>query len=116
MDKKPFTPKLAGGPPKKNSIKNAGFIILLVLFGLIIYASYNNKPKLQEVPLSSVIQQANEGKIKKITIIGNEKLEITKQGEDKPSQRSVKETYSSIFDQGLNKDAKVEINPKEASN
>jgi len=116
MDKKPFTPKLAGGPPKKNNIKNAGFIILLLIFGLIIFASYNNKPKLQEVPLSTVIQQANEGKIKKITIIGNEKLEITKQGEDKPSQRSVKETYSSIFDQGLNKNAKVEISPKEASN
>jgi len=116
MDKKPFTPKLAGGPPKKNNIKNAGFIILLLIFGLIIFASYNNKPKLQEVPLSTVMQQANEGKIKKITIIGNEKLEITKQGEDKPSQRSVKETYSSIFDQGLNKNAKVEISPKEASN
>lgn len=117
MDKKPFRVKKKGGDPKKSGMKNAGFVALLVLFGLIIFASYGNKQtKLETMPLSTLVQQANEGKIKKITITGNEKIEATKKGEDKPSIKADKETSSSIYDQGLNKDAKVEIEPKAASN
>lgn len=116
MDKKPFRMSKNGGDPKKRGMKNAGFIALLVLFGLIIFASYGNKPALQKQPLSEVISQANDGKISKITIIGNEKLEVTKKGENKPSIESTKETTTNIYDQGLNKDVDgLEINPQPAS-
>ena len=117
MDKKPFRIQKNTGTPKKRGMKNAGFIALLVLFGLIIFASYDNKKKLEEVSLSQVIQQANNGEIKKITIRGNEELEVTKKGEDKPSEKSHKESTTSIYDQGLNKDVKdLTIDPQPASN
>ncbi len=117
MDKKPFRIQKNTGSPKKRGMKNAGFIALLVLFGLIIFASYGNKTKLQELPLSQVISEANSGKYKEITIIGNEKIEVTKQGEDKASIKSSKETTTNIYDQGLNKDVKdLTVNPLPASN
>jgi cell division protease FtsH len=55
---------------------------------------------LKEVPTSDVINRANDGKISKLTIRGNE-LEITKEGDDKPSERSTKEDGSTIYEQGL---------------
>lgn len=117
MDKKPFKLSKNGGDPKKRGIKNAGFIALLVLFGLIIFASYGNKSKLQDVPLSQVITEANNGDYKKLTIIGNEKIEVTKKGEDKPTIKSSKETTTNIYDQGLNKDVKdLVVDPQPASN
>ena len=117
MDKKPFRMKKNGGNPRRRSMKNAAFIALLVLFGLIVFASYGNQNKLQEVPLSTVIQQANNNELKKITIKGDTEIAVTKKNEPKPSEKSFKESSSTIYDQGLNKDVKgLEIDPQPASN
>jgi cell division protease FtsH len=117
MDKNRFRMSKKGGDSKKRSMKNVGFIALLVLIGLIVFASYGNQSKLQELPLSQVISQANNGEYKKITIVGNEKIEVTKQGEDKPSIKSSKETTTNIYDQGLKRDIQgLEVNPQPASN
>ncbi len=114
MDKKSF--KLPGGQPnnKKRGFKNAGFIILLVLFGLIVFSAANQPDKLQDAAFSSVISRANKGEIKQIEITGNE-LQVTEQGKDEPTLQSRKEEGSSIFEQGLSKDAPVEIVNKEPS-
>lgn len=106
-----------GGDPKKRGAKNFGFIALLILFGLIIFASYGNQQKLEKVPFSQVIEQANKGEYKEIKIVGNEKLEITKKGEEKPSLESSKETSSSIYEQGLKQNIEgLSVNPQAASN
>jgi len=115
--KKSFNAKKTGSNnPKHRGIKNAGFIALLILFGLIIFASLGNQTKLEEVPLTQVINEANEGKLKRLTIRGNEEIEVTRKDQDKPTQRTFKESTSSIYEQGLNKDAPVEVDPQPASN
>ncbi len=97
-------------------MKNAGFIAILILFGLVIYASTNQSSPLKEVAFSEVISRANKGEIKKIEIKGNN-LEVTKKGEDKPTEKSYKEAGSSIYEQGLqNRDVLVDPKPESASN
>ena len=103
MDKKQFRlggGASQGGAPQRSRFKNAGFIALLVLFGLIIYAAFNQPSNLQTVPFSQVVSEANSGKIKEINVNGD-KLTITPQGQNKATEVSYKETGSSIFEQGL---------------
>ncbi len=116
MDKKSF--RITNKGPGKNrnqNVRNAGFIALLILFGLIIFTSMNQPEKLKEVAFSDVISRANDGQLKQIAISGDA-LAITKNDEDKPSEKSRKEAGSSIYEQGLNKDANVEIVNKPESN
>ncbi|MBR0431345.1 ATP-dependent zinc metalloprotease FtsH [Candidatus Saccharibacteria bacterium] len=55
-----------------------------------------------EVPISEVIQRANdpEGNIAKITVIGNN-LEITLKDKDQPTETSRKDGSGTLYDQGL---------------
>lgn len=114
--KKPFRAKKPAGPsnPKRRSMKNAGFVALLVLFGFIIFASYGNQPKLEEVPLSTVVQQANNGEYSKIVVKGST-LEITKKNEDKVSLKSYKDPQASLREEGVDYD-KVTVDTKPESN
>ncbi len=102
MDRKQF--RLSGGAPSGNNRfsrwKNAGFIALIVLFGLIIWSAFNQPSQLKTVPFSQVVAEANSGKIQKIIIEGNE-LEVTRKGDSEPTQKSFKEPGSSIYEQGL---------------
>jgi cell division protease FtsH len=109
MDKKPFKlNQKSGGSNKKRSFKNAGFVAILILMGLIIFSSMNQPQNLKEVAFSDVIRRANNGEVKKIEVSGTE-LKITKQNEDKPSEKSRKEEGSSIYEQGLKQDSKAEV-------
>jgi cell division protease FtsH len=116
MDGKQF--KIGGGSPKggsrKNRFKNAGFIALIILFGLIIFAAFSQPSTLKPVPFSQVVNEANNGKIQKITVNGDE-LEVTPKGDTKPTEKSFKEQGSSIYEQGL-KQGKVELVNKPQSN
>jgi cell division protease FtsH len=118
MDGKQF--RIGGGSPKgggrKNRFKNAGFIALLVLFGLIIFAAFSQPSTLKQVPFSQVVNDANNGKLQKITVNGDE-LDVTPKGETKPTEKSFKEAGSSIYEQGL-KQGKVELvnKPQSSSN
>jgi cell division protease FtsH len=114
MDKKPFQ-STPGGPKNRRGFKNFGFIALIILFGLIIFAAYGQPNKLKEVPLSDVVRRANSGEISKITIKDNT-LEVTKKGEDKPSETSTKESGSTIYEQGLRTDVEgLVVDPQPAS-
>jgi cell division protease FtsH len=97
----------SGGNNKRNRFKNAGFIALLILFGLIIFAAFNQPSNLKSVPFSQVVEQANNGDIKRIVVNGEE-LDVTPKGQDKPTEKSFKEPGSSIYEQGL-KQGKVEL-------
>ena len=115
MEKKPF--RLGGGrnDSRGNRFKNAGFIALIVLFGLIVYSAINSQSKqLQSVSFSQVISEANSGKIKQITVNGDQELDITLNGQSQPTEKSFKEAGSSIYEQGL-KQGKVAIVNKPAS-
>jgi cell division protease FtsH len=105
--KKQFRLSGGGGSEKGGRFKNFGFAALLILFGIVIYAAFNQPSHLKEVPFSQVVSDANSGKIAKITIKGNE-LDVTPQGEAKPTEKSFKEESSTIYQQGLQQ-GKVEI-------
>jgi cell division protease FtsH len=114
MNGKQFRLNTGGGGGKRKSFKNAGFIALLVLFGLIIFAAFSQPSNLKSVPFSQIIDDANSGKVQQITVNGDE-LEVTPKGQTKPTEKSFKEPGSSIYEQGL-KQGKVEINNKPQSN
>ncbi|OGL34729.1 cell division protein FtsH [Candidatus Saccharibacteria bacterium RIFCSPHIGHO2_12_FULL_47_16b] len=77
---------------------------------MIFFAAFRQPTQLKEVPFSQVISDANAGKIKSITINGDE-LQITRQNQTKPTEKSFKEGGSSIFEQGLQQ-GKVELSNK----
>jgi len=112
MNKNQFRLKRSGGgDQKRNNFKNAGFVALLILFGLVVFAAFNQPSTLKDVPFSQIVNRANEGQIKRIVITGNE-LEITPKDQTKATEKSRKETGSSIYEQGLEQ-GKVELVNKE---
>ncbi len=113
MDKQPFRKQspLKGG---RRNFKNFGFIALVVLLILIGIAAFNQPSNLKDVPFSQVVSEANAGKIQQIDINGDS-LTITPKGESKPTEKSMKESGSSIYEQGL-KNRDVTVNVKASSN
>jgi cell division protease FtsH len=116
MDRKQFRLSGSGGPNKgrRNHFKNAGFIALLLLFGLVVFTAFKQQPTLKEVPFSQVIAQANAGNVSEIVVSGNQ-LQVTPKGEKAPTEKSFKEDGSSIYEQGL-KQGKVTLSNKPTSN
>jgi cell division protease FtsH len=98
---KPFKSVPGGASPKRRGMKNAGFIALVVLFGLFFYSfTQQSKPKLEKRPLSQVVQEANDGQFAKIQVAGDT-LKITKKGEDKASIESRKDPQVGLKEEGL---------------
>ena len=95
----------------KNGIKQVArfglFWAIIIFVALIFYAVLFPAANLKEVALSDVVRRANEGKIAKLEIQGND-IKVTGKDQNKPTERSVKES-GSIYEQGLNKNAKVEV-------
>jgi len=92
-------------PSMSNMVRSMIFIVLMVCFGALIVANMNNDnggAKKEEVPISEVIQRANdpEGDIAKITVVG-ETLDITLKGKDTPTETSRKDPSGTLYDQGL---------------
>jgi cell division protease FtsH len=114
MEKKPFRMGGRRGDGGRNHFKNAGFIALLVLFGLIVYAAINTPSLLKTIPFSQAISDANNGKTSQIIVKGDQELDITPKGQTQPTEKSFKEAGSSIYEQGL-KQGKVTIINKPTS-
>lgn len=100
-------PKKNGKNSVKQMVRLSLFWAILIFMGLIFYAVLFPAANLKEVSLSDVVQRANEGKIAKLEIQGND-ITVTVKDQQKPTEKSVKES-SSIYEQGLSKDAKVEV-------
>ena len=83
------------------------FWAIIIFVALIFYATLFPASNLKDVALSDVVRRANDGKIAQLEIQGND-IKITPKEQSKPTEHSVKES-SSIYEQGLNKDAKVEV-------
>jgi len=96
--------------PQRNGKNRISQILRFGLFwavALIFYATLFPASNLKDVALSDVVRRANDGKIAQLEIQGND-IKITPKDQSKPTEHSVKES-SSIYEQGLNKDAKVEV-------
>ena len=92
-----------GANNKSNTVRSILFTFILVCFGVFLIANMNyGETKKEEVPISDVIQRANdpEGNIAKITVTGNS-LDITLKGKDKPTETSRKDPSGTLYDQGL---------------
>lgn len=96
-------------PKKKglNLVRLSLFWAILIVGTLAAIAIFSPQDNLKKVSISSVIQRANKGEIKKIEIQGND-VKVTPKNADKPTERSVKEGGSSLYEQGLKQD-KTEV-------
>lgn len=112
MDNKPFRINQSPGGNGKRGFKNFGFVALIILIGLVIFAAIGQPTPLKEVSFSDVISRANAGQVKQIVIKGDD-LEVTKKGDTAPTERSRKEAGSSIYEQGLtNRNVDVTVKPE----
>ncbi len=100
-------PKKPVGRPletnKSNTVRSILFTAILICFGIYIIANMNNtNVQKTEVPISEVIQRANDpkGNIAKITVTGNT-LDITLRGEEQPTEMSRKDGSGTLYEQGL---------------
>lgn len=96
-------------------IRNTLFWAILVLFVLSLVGLAAPRDTLKTVAFSDVITRANDGEIKKLEIAGND-IKVTPDGKDKPTEKSYKESGSSIYEQGLSHEADVVVEVKEPSN
>jgi cell division protease FtsH len=111
--KKPFRSGNRGGNNKR-SYKSIGFIAIIILFALIMAAAYNQNGGPKTIPLTQAISEANDGKYKKVEVAGNQ-IEITKQGEDKPTLKTFKDPNTTLKEEGFNT-SKMEVAFKPESN
>ena len=100
-------PKKPAGNKNVNNVSNAVrsvlFTFFLICIGAFLIANMNGKqPEKTEVPLSEVIQRANDpnGNISKITVTGNT-LDITLKDNDQPTETSRKDNAGTLYDLGL---------------
>jgi cell division protease FtsH len=103
----------SGGNNNRRSIKNAGFIAIVVLFGLIVFTAYNQPSSLKEESLTQAIAASNTGKYSKIVVNSNE-LDITPKGASTATIKAFDDPNASLKDQGFNL-SKVQVTYKAAS-
>ncbi len=108
MQKQPKKAQPAKKPSKGRALRLGLMWASLLFVGLVVYALVFRGQILKTVAISDVIARANKGEIEKIEIQDNSVL-VTKKGESKPSEASQKEAGSSIYEQGLNTDAPVQV-------
>jgi cell division protease FtsH len=93
-------------------MKNATFVALLILVGLVIFASYNQPSSTKQIPLTQVVSSANKGEYSKIVVNGNQ-LDITKKGDKVAKLKSFSDPNASLKEQGVDY-SKVDVEYKAA--
>ncbi len=112
MDKKPHRTNRKPVAPKNKGMKNAGFIAMLVLIGLVIFAASNQPSNLKEIPATQAISDTNSGKYSKIVVAGNQ-LEITENGKNAASLKTFVDGNTGLKEQGFDtKKASVVYKPQ----
>jgi cell division protease FtsH len=117
MDKpsrKQRTPNGSKKPMQNRGLKNAGFIAIIVLIGLVVASAYGQASTLKEIPLTQAITDANRGDYQKLNVNGNE-IDITPKGSSTPKFKAFSDPNASLKDQGLNY-SKVQVSYKSVSN
>lgn len=109
-------PKVPKRPNKTNNswLRKTLFFAVIAFFILSFIAVLFPQQNLKETSFSDVLRRANNGEISKLEIQGSD-IYVTPNGEDKATEKSFKESGSSIYEQGLERDAKVEVAVKAPS-
>lgn len=97
-----------------NIVRLSLFWAILVFIALAGFAFASPQANLKDVAFSEVVRRANAGEVSKIEIQGND-IKVTPKGQDKATEKSVKEAGSSIYEQGLKQDAPVEVSVSQPS-
>lgn len=88
-------------PKKPNNILRLTLFWAILVIGVIAaIAIVSPRDTLKSVPLSQVIQDANNGDITKIDVQGDN-LTVTPKGSDAPTEKSVKDSVGTLEQQGL---------------
>lgn len=113
MNKKPIDINSKNNLNNKKNFKNFGFIILLLLFGLVLFASSSqSNTNIKTIPITQVIANANNGDYKNITVIANSnEIDITPKNSNTASLKSFTDPNVSLKTLGLNY-SKVQITYK----
>ncbi|MCL2444865.1 ATP-dependent zinc metalloprotease FtsH [Candidatus Saccharibacteria bacterium] len=109
---------VSGKAQKKKNLNFARltvFWVMMFLIGLALISLFMPNQNLETVPISDVVRRANAGEVEKLEIRGNEVI-VTLRGEEYPTEMARRDSSASIFDQGLELDAPVEITVSEPSN
>ena len=108
-------PKMPKRPnqPKNSWLRKTLFFAVIGFFVLSFIAVLFPQDNLKSVAFSDVIRRANNGEISKIEIQGND-IHVTPKGQDKATEKSYKESGSSIYEQGL-KQGSTEVTVKPPS-
>ena len=102
-------------PKKTNTIIRLTLFWAILVFGVLIaVAVFTPHDNLKEVSLSNVIDRANDGQIKKIVVQGND-LKVTPEGSDTATEKSTKDSSSSLYEQGLKQNTGTEVEVKAPS-
>jgi cell division protease FtsH len=91
-----------------NIIRLTLFWVVVVFAVLVAAAFLTPQDNLKDMPISEVITRANAGEIAVIEIQGND-IKVTSKGDTEPTGRSIKQSDSSIQEQGLKADAPVQL-------
>ncbi len=110
MDKKPIKSSTPRGNKNKFFVKNAGFIALIVLFGLIVFSATKQTNKLEVIPITTAVENANKGEYTSMLVNGNE-VDITKVGNKTATQKTYEEPNSNLKTEGLDY-SKVQVSAK----
>lgn len=113
MDTKNNPRRTGPGGKTSRSLKNVGFVALLIIIALIILAATNQSSPLKEIPLTQAVAEANAGKYSKIVVDSNQ-LTITKKGDKSASLKAYTEPNATLKDEGFNY-SKIEIDAKPQS-
>lgn len=113
-NKKSFRSSNSKGGNGRRGFRNVGFVALLILIGLIVFAARDQPSASKTIPLTEAVTQSNQGKYGKIEVSGNE-LNITKKNEDQVSLKSFKDPNTSLKEEGFDT-KKVAVSYKPVSN
>jgi cell division protease FtsH len=92
--------KPTNGKRMSNMLRLGMFWAILVVTTLTVIALTTPQENLKEVAISSVIERANKGEVTKLEVTGDD-VKVTVKGQDKPTEKSIKASGSSLKEQGL---------------
>lgn len=112
-NKRPFRPGKNRDDSGRRGFRNVGFIALIILCALIVFAAYSQPANLRTVSLTTAVSNANAGKYSKIVVNGSE-LDITPKGESQATLKAFTDPNTSLKDEGFNL-SKTDISYKPSS-
>lgn len=100
-------PKTPAGGSNNNGFRKFGFVAVIILLGMVLFAAYGQPDNLEEIPFTQVVAEANDDKYSGIEVKGNELL-ITKKGDDEQALKSFKDPNATLAEEGVDT-SKVEV-------